>query len=130
MNNVTLIGRVVRAPEFASTQQGAEVCKFDICCIEEWLDRDGAKKERKDYIRCVQWGKQIELLRRNLNVGSLTLVVGSLQTRSYENKDGKKVYVTEVKATKVEVLDSEGQKALMPDAQKVSIPFSDPDIPF
>lgn len=104
MINMTFtIGRTTADPLLKYTPgAGTAVTTVTIAC-----DRDFAKdgKKETDFFNIVVWGKQAEATAQHVTKGKLIAVVGRLQTRSYENKDGNKVYVTEIVAEKVQFLE-------------------------
>ena len=103
MNSVSLIGRLTRDPEvrYGAASQTA-VARFSIA-IDRGRDRDGNDRGA-DYPNIVCFGKTAELVEKYLGKGRLVGITGRIQTGSYE-KDGKKVYTTEVLADRVEFLD-------------------------
>ena len=103
MNQVSLIGRLTRDPEvrYGQTSQTA-VARFSIA-IDRGKDRDGNDRGA-DFPNIVCFGKTAELVEKYLGKGRLVGITGRIQTGSYE-KDGKKVYTTEVLAERVEFLD-------------------------
>jgi len=100
MNKVILIGNCTKDPELRSTQTGKSVCSFTLA-VHNRFD-----KENTLYINIVAWGKTGEIADKYLKKGSKTCVVGSIQARSYEAKDGTKRYITEINAEEIEFLDS------------------------
>ncbi len=114
MNSVMLVGRLTRDPEvrYMSESQRA-VANFSIA-IDRGKDRSG-NDLGADFPNIVCFGKQAEVVEKYVTKGMQVGIQGRLQTRSYENKDGKKVYVTEVVADRVEFLDSK-KKTSQPDA--------------
>lgn len=98
MNNVVLIGRMVRDPEVKYSQNGKAVCRFTIA-----VDR---QQEGADFISCVCFDRQAENLSRYIKKGRQIAVAGSIRTGSYEGKNGK-VYTTDVYANSIEYLGSE-----------------------
>jgi len=103
MNKVFLIGRLSRDPELRHTTNGMAVCQINVAISR----RTGAGKEPEtDFINVVVWDKQAENVSRYLAKGRQVAVEGRIQTRNYDNNEGKKVYVTEVIATNVEFLGS------------------------
>ena len=110
INNCVLIGRLVRDPELKYLQTGTANCTFTLA-----VDR-GLSKEKKaeleskgqptaDFIRIVVWGKSAENCANYLAKGRLVAVQGRIQTGSYDDKDGKRVYTTDVVASNVEFLE-------------------------
>ncbi|MFD1430611.1 single-stranded DNA-binding protein [Lacticaseibacillus mingshuiensis] len=103
-NVVALTGRLTRNPELKYTQSGAAVATFTLAVDRNYLNAQG--KRETDFINCVIWKKAAENLANYINKGSLVGVNGSVQTRSYDDKDGKRVYVTEVNVDNVTFLDT------------------------
>ena len=103
MNKVFLIGRLSRDPELRHTSSGMAVCQINVAIGR----RTGAGKEPEtDFINVVVWDKQAENVSKYLAKGRQVAVEGRIQTRSYDNNEGKKTYVTEVVANNVEFLGS------------------------
>lgn len=103
MNRVFLIGRLSRDPELRHTTSGMAVCQINVAVGR----RVGAGKEPEtDFINVVVWDKQAENVAKYLAKGRQVAVEGRIQTRSYDNNEGKKTYVTEVVANSVEFLGS------------------------
>ena len=110
MNKVMLIGRVVRDIELRQTQSGHNTCTFALA-VEQRKAADGTRAS--DFPQIVAWNKTAELCVRYLHKGDKVHVEGSIQTRSYE-KNGAKVYVTEVVASSIEFLTPRGQQSAEP----------------
>ena len=103
MNNVTLIGRLTKAPEVTYTKGNQmAIAKFSIA-----IDRPGKRGEEQkaDFPRITVFGKQAENCEKYLAKGRLVGIEGRLQTGSYQDKDGKTVYTTDVVAERVEFLE-------------------------
>ena len=111
MNNVVLIGRLTRDPELRYIPgSGSAVTKFSLA-VDKGLSKD-KKDEMKaigqstaDFINIVVWGKQAENAANYLAKGRLVAIQGRIQSGSYEDKDGKRVYTTDVVANNVEFLE-------------------------
>ena len=106
MNKVILIGRLTRDPELRSTSTGRNVCQFSVAVNRTYTNANGEREA--DFINCVVWDKQAENLSKYQKKGNQIAVEGRIQTRNYDDKDGKRVYVTEVLATNISFLDSKG----------------------
>lgn len=106
MNRVELIGRLTRDPELRKTQNGTSVCSFTLA-VDRRIKSPG--QPDADFITCVAWNKTAENMTRYLHKGSLIAVEGRIQTRSYDNQQGQRVYVTEVVADSVQFLESRRQ---------------------
>lgn len=93
MNKVILIGRLVADPDIRHTQSGKCVASYRLA-VDRPFKSDG--QPEADFINCVAWGKNGEFCQRYLHKGMKIALEGRIQTRTYDDKDGKKVYVTEV----------------------------------
>ena len=103
MNKVFLIGRLSRDPELRHTTSGMAVCQINVAISR----RTGAGRDPEtDFINVVVWDKQAENVAKYLAKGRQVAIEGRIQTRSYDNNEGKKTYVTEVVANNVEFLGS------------------------
>lgn len=101
MNTVQLIGNLARDPElrYSTGQNQMAICRFTIAVNDGF-----GEKQKTSFIRIVTFGKQAESCDRYLKKGRKVAVTGKIQTGSYEDKDGKKVYTTDVVANQVEFL--------------------------
>ncbi len=106
MNKASLIGRLTRDPELRTTSTGRNVCQFSIAVNRTFTNASGEREA--DFINCVVWDKQAENLVKYQKKGNQVAVDGRIQTRNYDDKDGKKVYVTEVLVNSVSFLDAKG----------------------
>lgn len=107
MNNVTLIGRLTKHVTLQYTHQGGTpVVNFTVAVRRDFKDKQTGQYET-DFIRCVAWGKQAELLSRYVDKGNQLGLQGRLQTRSYQNaQTGQTVYLTEVLVQEVTFLET------------------------
>lgn len=101
MNQVVLIGRLVRKPELRYTQSNIAVGTTTIAVNRP---RQKDKEQEADFINIKVWGKQAENMQKYLDKGSLISIDGRIQTGSYTNQNGEKRYITEVIANNVEFL--------------------------
>ena len=106
MNKAILIGRLTKDPELRTTPTGRNVCQFAIAVNRAFTNASGEREA--DFINCVVWDKQAENLARYQKKGNQIAVDGRIQTRNYDDKDGKRVYVTEILATNISFLDAKG----------------------
>lgn len=104
INNVVLVGRVVRDPELRYTPQNTAVATFTIAVNRRFKNAQGEREA--DFINCVIWRQSAENLANWAKKGALIGVTGSIQVRNYENKEGQRVYVTEVLADNFQMLES------------------------
>ena len=112
MNLVVLVGRLTNDPELRTTSGGTSYCRFSVAVDRSYVK---AGEERKaDFINCVAWGKQAEFISRYFAKGRRIGLHGSIETGSYTNRDGQKVYTTDVRVDNAEFVDSK------PDGQSSS----------
>jgi len=104
MNKVVLIGRLTRDVELRYTESQTPVATFSLAVNRNFTNQSGEKEA--DFINIVVWRKQAENCKNYLSKGSQVAVEGRIQTRNYDDKDGKKVYITEVVAESVEFLNT------------------------
>lgn len=103
LNRVVLVGRLTKDPEFRTTQNGVSVATFTLAVNRTFTNAQGEREA--DFINCVTFRKQADNVNRFLSKGSLVGVDGRMQSRSYENQDGKRVFVTEVVCDSVQFLE-------------------------
>lgn len=106
LNKVMLIGRLGQEPEAKYTPNGTAVSNFSIATSEKWKDKaSGEWNEKTEWHKVVSWNKQAEFCNQYLKKGSLIYIEGKLVTRSWDDKEGQKRYMTEVVANTVQLLD-------------------------
>jgi single-strand DNA-binding protein len=103
INRVILVGRLCADPELKYTPNGVAVGNFRLAVNRPFKNQKG--ENEADFINCTIWRKQAENVANYLNKGSLAGVDGRIQTRNYENNEGKKIFVTEVVAESVQFLE-------------------------
>ncbi len=103
MNNVVLVGRLTRDPELRRTGEGLAIARFSLAIDRPVRSNNGEKQA--DFPNIVVFGKVAENCEKYLSKGRLAAVQGRIQTGSYTNKDGNKVYTTEVVAERVQFLE-------------------------
>jgi single-strand DNA-binding protein len=106
LNRVEIIGRLGRDPELRYTQSGSAVASMTIATDESYQDKDGNKVERTEWHRVSVFGKHAENCANYLKKGSMAYIDGSIATRKYTDQQGVEKYVTEIKAQRVQFLDS------------------------
>ena len=107
INRVVLVGRMTRDPELRRTGNGAAVTSFTLALNRNYNSADG---QQADYISCVVWNKVAENVAQYCAKGSLVGVEGRLRSRSYDNAQGQRVYVTEVVCDSVQFLETRSQR--------------------
>ena len=105
INRVVLVGRLTRDPELRKTASGASVVSFTVACDRRFKSQG---QPDADFISCVAWNKVADLMAQYLHKGSLVGVEGRIQTRNYDDANGRRVYVTEVVADSVQFLEPKG----------------------
>lgn len=108
VNKVILVGHLGADPDMRYTPSGQGVCDLRLATSESWNDKNGQRQERTEWHRVVVWGKRAEICSKYLAKGRQVYVEGRIQTRSYDDKDGNKRYITEVIANDVQFLGGGG----------------------
>jgi len=108
INRVVLVGRLSRDPELRRTPRGDAVTSFTLAVNRNFTSREG--QQQADFINCIVWRKPAENVEKYCSKGSLVGVEGRLQTRSYDNSQGKKVYVVEVICDSVQFLETKSAR--------------------
>ena len=108
MNSVQLIGRLTRDPEIRYTDGGASIARFGLAVDRRFKQENGADA---DFINIVSFGKTAEFIEKYFHKGMKIALNGRIQTGSYTDKDGKKVYTTDIVAENVEFCESKGNSA-------------------
>ena len=106
MNRVELIGRITRDPELRYTSSNIATARFTLAVNRPFQSQNG--EQGTDFINIVVWRKQAENVKKYVSKGSLVAVEGRIQTGSYE-KDGQRIYTTDVVADSVQFLESKAQ---------------------
>lgn len=129
LNRVILIGRLTRDPELRYTPSGVAVTQFTLAVDRQFANQQGEREA--DFINIVTWRKLAETCANYLSKGRLTAVEGRIQTRNYDNNEGRRVYVTEVVADNVRFLESSGtgraQEGFTPRNQSGNQSFNNED---
>lgn len=137
INNVVLVGRLVRDPELRYTPSNQAVATFSLAVNRNFKSQNGEREA--DFINCVIWRQQAENLANWAKKGVLIGITGRIQTRNYENQQGQRVYVTEIVANDFQLLESrkdretgQSQGYSQPDFSRQAEPFSIDDdmLPF
>jgi single-strand DNA-binding protein len=102
INQVTLVGRLTRDPEIRYTSEGAAVANITLAVSRKY--RNSAGEIDADFVNCTLWRRTAENTANYCRKGSIVGVTGRIQTRNYENNEGKRVYVTEVVADSVQFM--------------------------
>lgn len=140
INRVILVGRLTKDPILRKTQSGASVTSFTIAC-DRRIKTEG--QPTADFINCVCWNKVADNTAQFTHKGSLVGVEGRIQTRNFDDQNGKRVYVTEVVADAVQFLEPKGTNSVVntpsydagnqgyePDTNDDEIHIQEDDLPF
>ena len=134
MNKVILIGRLTRDPEVRYSQGESQtaISRFTLA-VDRRFKRDG--EATADFISCVAFGRQAEFVERYLHQGTKIVAEGRIQTGSYTNKDGQKVYTTDVMIEILEFAESKsssenGSRTKVDEQGFMTIPEDDEGVPF
>lgn len=135
MNKVILVGNLTRDPDLSETPSGVAVCKFAIAVTRDYANGDGERET--DFFNVTVWRGRAENCAKYLKKGNKVAIVGSLQNRSYEDKDGIRRNVTDVIASEVEFLtpriaQSDGDVTVVTEKRAAPQlePIEDNDLPF
>jgi single-stranded DNA-binding protein 3 len=139
MNSICLVGRLTKDVELRYTPSNVAVATFTLAVNRTFKNENGEREA--DFINCVMWRQQAENLANWAKKGALIGITGRIQTRSYDNQQGQRVYVTEVVAEQFQLLESKGQgnqgqqkqaQQQTPDFSRQGAPMdiSDDDLPF
>lgn len=104
MNKCEIVGRLVKDPEIKMTTNQTPYCNFTIAVDRRFKDANGQRQA--DFISCVAWRQTASFIQKYFRKGSRIGIVGSIQTRNYEDQNGQKHYITEVLAEEAEFVES------------------------
>jgi len=145
VNKAILVGNLGRDAELRYTPGGAAVASFSLATTERWNDKSGQRQEKTEWHKVNLWGKQAEALTEYLTKGKQVYLEGKIEHREWEDKDGNKRHVTEIRASHIVLLGGgSGQRGqqqasrrqapqgddVEPSQEGGSEPLSDDDIPF
>ena len=124
INRVVLTGHLTKDPELKVTQSGLSVVQFVIGVQRQFARKDGEREA--DFISCVAWRKTAENIAKYFKKGQLIGIDGRVQTRSYDDKNGQRVYVTEVVVDSFAFLSSQKGQGNQNPSQRPNTPAQDP----
>lgn len=133
LNRILLIGNLGADPELSYTPSGTAKATMRLATHETWTNKSGEKGERTEWHRVIAWGRLAEICGEYLTKGRQIFIEGRIQTRSWEDRDGNKRWMTEVVASTMQMLGSpRGGPAEpeLPPADVPDMPEADDDIPF
>lgn len=129
VNRVILIGNLGKDPELKYTSSGTAVATFSLATTERYKDKQGEQQEKTEWHNVVAWRQLAEICGKYLHKGKQVYLEGKIQTRSYDDRDGNKRYITEIVADQMQMLggkeqtqhEKEKANGYMPDDEE--IPF-------
>lgn len=104
MNKVALVGRLTKEPELKLTSNLTPFCSFTIAVDRRFKDANGQRQT--DFINCLAWKQTAQFIQKYFHKGNKIGIIGTLQTRSYDDANGQKRFVTEVIAEEVDFVES------------------------
>lgn len=104
VNKAILVGNLGKDPELRYTPSGTAVATFPIATTERFKDREGNRQERTEWHNIVAWRQLAEICGKYLHKGKQIYIEGKIQTRSYDDRDGNKRYITEIVADQMQML--------------------------
>jgi single-strand DNA-binding protein len=104
LNRAIIIGNLGKTPELRRTPSGQAVCDLTVATNESFTDKSGEKRENTEWHKVVVWGRSAENCVQYLDKGRSVCVEGRLQTRAWDDREGKKRYTTEIVASRVHFL--------------------------
>jgi len=103
LNKVFLIGNIATDPEITTTQSGRKVCNLSLATNRFWNTKEGEKKQETQFHRIILWERLAEIVGQYTHKGSILLVEGRIQNRTWEDKQGNKRYTTEIFAESIQL---------------------------
>ena len=109
LNKVMIIGHLGRDPEMRYTPNGRPVTSFSVATTRTWTSAEGERREETEWFNVVAWGNLAEICKAHLSKGQQVYIEGRLQTRGWEDEDGKKHFRTELVANEMILLSDRRQ---------------------
>jgi single-strand DNA-binding protein len=109
MNKCIIIGRLTKEPEVKTTSSSISVCKFTVAVDRKFKDANGERQA--DFINCVAWRQTANFISSYFHKGSKIAIVGIIQTRTYDDQNGQRQFVTEVVVDEAEFVESKANNA-------------------
>jgi single-strand DNA-binding protein len=110
VNKVILVGNLGKDPELRYTPSGAAVATFSLATTERYKDKSGQQQDKTEWHNIVVWNKLAEICSKYLHKGKQVYIEGRIQSRSYDDKDGNKRYITEIVADQMQMLGRAGEE--------------------
>jgi single-strand DNA-binding protein len=130
LNKVMLIGNVGKDPDIHFTPTGVKVAQFRMATTETWKDKEGAIQEHTDWHTIVAWRGLADVVEKLIHRGSRVYIEGKIQSRSFDDKEGHKRYVTEIVADNLLNLDSKKPEGAVANGETEHRTEESDEIPF
>jgi len=132
VNKVIVLGNLGKDPELRHLPNGDAVCNFSLATTESWKDKDGNKQDKTEWHNVVIFRKLAEIAGEYLKKGRPVYIEGRLQTRKWQDKEGKDRYTTEIVADQMQMLGGrdEAKEVAKTSAPKTNFDDMESDIPF
>ena len=110
VNKVLLLGNLGKDPDLRHTSSGTTVCTFSLATTNRFKDKNGQQQEQTEWHNIVTWAGLAEICGKYLHKGKQVYIEGKIQTRSYDDRDGNKRYITEIVANDMHMLGRANEK--------------------
>lgn len=130
LNKVMIIGELGRDPEMRYTPNGKPVTSFSVTTSRSWVNAEGERREDAEWFNVVAWGNLAEICKQHLTKGQQVYVEGRLQTRGWEDQNGKKHYRTELVANEMIVLGERRGAEAAEEARRSETEFENDEFSF
>jgi single-strand DNA-binding protein len=130
LNKVMIIGKLGRNPEMRYTPSGRAVTSFSVATNRSWVNAEGERREETEWFNVVAWGNLAEICKQYLAKGQQVYVEGRLQTRGWEDQNGKKHYRTELVANEMIMLGERKSAETSEERQEGEAGFESNEFPF
>ncbi len=130
LNKVMIIGKLGRNPEMRYTPSGRPVTSFSVATNRSWVNAEGERREDTEWFNVVAWGNLAEICKQHLTKGQQVYVEGRLQTRGWEDQDGKKYYRTELVANEMIMLGERRDAEAAEEMRESEAEFKSNEFPF
>ena len=121
LNKVQIIGHLGKDPEMRYTPSGKPVTTFSVAVSRSWNSADGERHSETEWFNVVAWGNLAEICKQHLHKGRTIYVEGRLQTRSWEDPEGKKIYRTEIVANEMIMLSDRREAGDEPPGESAEV---------
>lgn len=125
LNKVMIIGYLGRDPEMRYTPSGRPVTTFSVATVRGWTNSNGERREETEWFNVVAWGNLAEICKQRLHKGQQVYIEGRLQTRGWEDADGRKHFRTELVAQEMIILG--GRVQLPGEGEEQSVLGEEPE---